>query len=57
MRKMKKSNRISKTLKNQLEKYRDRITDLPYSAERSRLVDCATYMVEEGGINETRHLK
>lgn len=44
--------RMNKTLWNHLEKYRNRIAELPYTNERSRLVDCITVVLEEGSGNE-----
>lgn len=39
---------INRTLQTQLEKYRNRIAELPFTKERSRLVDLVTCLLEEG---------
>ena len=50
--------RIDKTLRSQLEKYRNRIAGLPYTNERSRLVDLATCLLEEGTANgQTKNIE
>ncbi len=38
--------RISRSLQDQLEKYRDRLVKLSYTNERSRLVDLVTCLLE-----------
>jgi len=47
----KNTDRINKTLRSQLEKYRNRIAELPFTNERSRLVDLVTCLLEEGTDN------
>lgn len=49
--KTKNTDRINKTLGSQLEKYRNRIAELPFTNERSRLVDLVTCLLEEGTDN------
>lgn len=43
--------RMSKTLQSQLMKYRDRLANSPYTPKKSSLVDCITYLLEEGTAN------
>ena len=50
---MKKSKKLLKKL---LADYREKLVKMPYSSERSRLVDCVTFIIE--AINEqNRNLK
>ena len=48
---------INKSLKSQLEKYRERLVKLPYTNKRSRLVDLVICFLEGTGNGQKRNIK